>query len=129
MITGRRIEGGHGVALCIVEAQYRQLGEIEPTIVEELEPIIDRAINCHDEVELSAKGIQLEPKVDVLGGECGLIVMKRVSPLVGKHQLVDNGIKHDCEPTNANRDQRARGERHACAAGSRRVRHLEEDQR
>ena len=112
-----------------MEAQYCQLGEIKPTIVEESEPIIDCAVNDRDEVELSAKSIQLEPKVDVLGGECGLIIKKRVSPLVGKHRLVDDGIKHDCECADANRDQRVWGKRGAHAAGSRRVRHCEEDQR
>ena len=33
-------------------------------------------------------------------------MMKRVSPLVGKHRLVNNGIEHDA---NANRDQRTWG--------------------
>ena len=45
---------GHDVALGVMEAQNRQLGEVKPTIIEETEPIIDGAIDRRDEVELSA---------------------------------------------------------------------------
>ncbi len=60
-MAGKRTNGvcharrvGHDVALSIVEAQNDQLGEVEPIIGEELEPIIDCSIDRHNEVELSA---------------------------------------------------------------------------
>ena len=69
----------------------------------------------------------MEPKVNVVGGECGLVIMTRVSLLVWKHRLVDDWVKHDCVHADANRDQRAWGKRRAIsAAGCWRVGHREE---
>ncbi len=84
--------GCHDVALCVVKASDRKLRKIKPTVVEESEPIIDGAVHSRDEVELSTKGNQLESKVDVLGGEGGLVIMKGVRSLMGKHRRIDDGI-------------------------------------
>ncbi len=56
------------IALLVVEAQNDKLAEVKPAVVVVAEPVMNHPIACSTQVQLMAKGIKLNLKVNCLGG-------------------------------------------------------------
>jgi hypothetical protein len=74
---------GYLIAFLVVEAQDDELAEVEPAVVVVAEPVVNHPINHSTEIQLMAKGIELNSEVRGLGGQCCLVNMEGVSMLVG----------------------------------------------
>ncbi len=55
------------ITIHAVEAQDLQMTEVVPTIVEEAKPVADDSIHHHLEIQLVAKGFELESGLNILG--------------------------------------------------------------
>jgi hypothetical protein len=83
------------IAFLVVEAQDDELAEVEPAVIVVAEPVMNHPIDRSTEVQLMAKGIELNLEVDGLRGHCRLVNMEGMSALVGFHTWVDNRIQID----------------------------------
>ncbi len=57
--------------------------------------VVNHPIDRSGEVQLMAKGIELNSEAHGLGGQCRLVNMEGVSVLVGFHTWVDNRVQID----------------------------------
>jgi hypothetical protein len=80
-----------------MEAQDGELAEVQPAVVVVAEPVINYPIDRSTEIQLMAKGIELNSEVDGLGGQCRLVNMESVSALGGFHTWVDNRVQIEVE--------------------------------
>jgi hypothetical protein len=99
------------ITFLVVEAQDDKLAEAKPVVIVVAEPVVNHPINHSTEVQLMAKGIELNSEVDGLGGQCRLIYMEGVSTLVGFHTWVDDRLQIDGGAVGIDWYERMRGKR------------------
>jgi hypothetical protein len=104
-------------AFLVVEAQDDKLAEVEPAVVVVVESVMNHPIDCSAEVQLMAKGIELNLEVDALGGQCHLVNMEGVSTLMGFHTWVNNRVQIGGGEADIDWYKRARGKRSTQAGG------------
>ena len=77
----------------------------------------DDTFDCSCQVQLVAKGIKLNVKVDMLWREGGLVDVEGMSLLVSGHALIDDEIHINRRSANVDGHESSRGERPAQAGG------------
>ncbi len=105
------------IAFLAMKAQDDESAEVEPAVVIVAEPVANHPINHIAEVQLMAKGIELNLEVNGLGGQCRLVIMEGMSMLVGFHTWVDNRVQIDGGVTDIDWYKCARGKRSTQAGG------------
>jgi hypothetical protein len=117
----RRVPCNHCVidliAFLVVEAQDDKLAEVKPAFVVVAEPVVNHPIDCSPEVQLMAKGVELNLDVNDLGGQCHLVIMEGMSVLVGFHTWVDDRVQIDSGAANIDWYEHARGKWSTQAGG------------
>jgi hypothetical protein len=78
-----------------MEAQDDKLAEVEPAVLVVAESVVNHPIDNSAEVQLMAKGVELNLEVDGLGGQYSLVDMKGLSMLVGLHTCLDDRVQID----------------------------------
>ncbi len=73
--------------------------------------VVNHPIDQSGEVQLMAKGIELNSEVYGPGGQCRLVNMEGVSVLVGFHTWVDNRVQIDDGAANIDWYECTRGKR------------------
>ena len=80
----------------------------------------DDTFDCSSQVQLVAKGIELNGEVDILQREGGLVDVEGMGTLVSGHALVDDGIQIDRRSTDVDGHKGSRGKWPARAGGPQR---------
>jgi hypothetical protein len=105
------------IAFLVVEAQDDKLAAVKPAVVVVAEPVTNHPINHSAEVQLMAKGIEVNSEVDGLLRECCLVNMEGMSAFVGFHTWIDNWVQIDGGAANIDWYERARGKWSTQAGG------------
>jgi len=130
---GAALDGEKDVRICcgggivdhrtgrVVERLDREVGEIPPVIIEATAPVKYEAVNDGTAVELGAKGIEEDARVDGDELDGTASDLKRVGTLEDGHRRINLGVNIRRVATNWNQDQVARDERHSVVSnGARR---------
>ncbi len=71
------------------------MAEVKPAVIVVAKPVVNHPINCSAEVQLMAKGVELNVEVNGLGGQCHLVNVESMSARVGFHTWVNDRVQID----------------------------------
>ncbi len=86
-----------------MKQQNSEVGEVTPGTVKVAGPIAEDAINDGAQIELGAKSVKHQTRINARGGKGSLVDLKGVGTLRRLHCRVNEGVKLDGHLVNLNR--------------------------
>ena len=83
-----------------MKAQDHQTAKVKTAVIKMPEPAVNHPINRCTQVQVMAKGIELNTEANTLGGEGCLVDLERMGVFVRHHGLANDQIQTDGGPTN-----------------------------